>query len=302
MGQINRTGTFRGYAIDSGMGETKNGYPQWIAQLQAVEHYAEEKEDWIDWSEYEEKEITGYFVLFGGDGSPTLTAKQVQKALGWSGESFQELNADFSEVPVQFRVEESTYQGETRLKVTWIDSADAEPGRSIQKLDNDAVKKLDAKYAAKLRNLSGGPKPKSVPSKPPVPKPGIPEPALTSDKEAAKVALKEQVTEKAKRGKAAETKAAKREKPKAARPAKPPVPTAKTPAPEPEPDVNVITKNEAYQSCYAQLIESGTATIDQLNKTWLDTIEEQGGEEALDGEGWAAVRNIVLDELREVPI
>ena len=303
MSQINRTGTFRGFAIDSGMGETKNGYPQWVAQLQAIECYDEDTEQWVDWSEYEEKEITGYFVLFGGDGNPTLTAKQIQKALGWSGESFQDLCADFSEAPIQFRIEESTYQGETRLKVTWIDDANAEPGRTIQKLDSAEVKKLDSKYAAALRKLSGGPKPKSVPSKPPVPKPEIPAPA--SDKEAAKAALKEQAAERAKRGKIAEEKAAKREKPKG-RPAKPPIPTAKAPEsesePKSEPDVNVCTKNEAYQSCYAELVEPGTVTLDQLNNTWLTTIEEQGGEETLDGEGWAAVRNIVLDELREVPI
>jgi len=300
---INRTGTFRGVAIDSGMGETKNQYPQWIAQLQAAEYYDEDSEQWVDWSEYEEKEITGYFVLFGGDGNPTLTAKQIQKALGWSGESFQDLNADFSEVPVQFRVEESTYNNETRLKVTWIDSADAEPGRSIQKLDNDAVKKLDAKYAAKLRKLSGGPTPKSVPAKPPVPKPETPAPTTESsaEKEAAKAALKEQAAEKAARGKKAEAKAAKREKP-TARPAKPPVPKT-APASTSEPDINVITKNEAYETCYTQLVEPGIATVDQLNDVWLKTIEEQGGEEALDGEGWAVVRNVVLDELKEeVPI
>lgn len=300
MSQINRTGTFRGVAIDSGMGETKNGYPQWVAQLQAAEYYDEDTEQWVDWSEYEEKEISGYFVLFGGDGNPTLTAKQVQKALGWSGESFQDLNADFSEILIQFRVEESTYNNETRLKVTWIDSADAEPGRSIQKLDNDAVKKLDAKYAAKLRALSGGPKPKSVPGKPPVPKPEIPTPTTPeSDKKAA---MKEQVAEKAKRGKAAEAKAAKREKPKN-RPTKPPVP--KVPESEPETTDNTgdtCTKNEAYQGCYTELVEPGIATIDQLNDTWLTTIESQGGEETLDGEGWAAVRNIILDELREAPV
>jgi len=300
MSQINRTGTFRGYPIDSGMGKTKNEFPQWIAQLQAVEYYDEDIQQWVDWSEYAEKEITGYFVLFGSDGNPTLTAKQIQKALDWSGESFQSLVVDFSGTLIQFRVEESTYNNETRLKVTWIDSADAEPGRSLQKLDGTEVKKLDSKYAAALRKLSGGPKPKSVPSKPPVPKPET----LASEPETdRKAVMKTAIEEKAARGKAAEAKAAKREKPKD-RPAKPPVPTAKASEPA-EASTNTYTKNEAYQDCYTQLVEPGIVTINQLNDTWLntiETIEEQGGEEALDGEGWATVRNIILDELREVSI
>ena len=303
MSQINREGTFRGYAIEKGVAESKGGFPQFVARLQGIEFYDEDTEQWVDWTQYEENEANGYFVLFGGDGEPTLSAKQVQKAFGWSGESFSELDeADYSETLVQFRTEYRTYQEKTLLQVTWIDEANAEPGRKLRKLDSTELKKLDSKFVAKLRKLSGGPKPKSVPSKPPVPKPEIPPPAL--DKEAAKAALKEQTAERAKRGKIAEEKAAKREKPKVGRPTKPPVPTPTAPetAAEPESDINVCTKNEAYQSCYAELVEPGTITIDQLNNTWLTTIEEQGGEETLDGEGWAAVRNIILDELREVPI
>jgi hypothetical protein len=303
MSQINREGTFRGYAIEKGVAESKGGFPQFVVRFQGREFYDEDTEQWIDWSEYEENEIVGYFVLFGGNGEPTLTAAQIQKAFGWSGESFSELDeANYSETLVQFRTEYRTYQENTTLQVTWVDEANAEPGRKLRKLEKAEISKIDAKYAAALRKLSGGPKPKSVPSKPPVPKPETPPPA--SDKEAAKAVLKEQAAEKAKRGKIAEEKAAKREKPKVGRPAKPPTPTPTAPetVTEPESDINVCTKNEAYQDCHARLVEPGIATIDNLNNTWLTTIESLGGEEALDGEGWASVRNIVLDELREVPV
>jgi len=313
MSQINREGTFRGYAIEKGVAESKGGFPQFVARLQGIEFYDEDTEQWVDWTQYEENEANGYFVLFGGDGEPTLSAKQVQKAFGWSGESFSELDeADYSGTLIQFRTEYRTYQEKTLLQVTWIDEANAEPGRKLRKLDSTELKKLDSKFVAKLRKLSGGPKPKSVPSKPPVPKPETPSPEATptaAAKEAAKAALKEQAAEKAKRGKIAEEKAAKREKPKVGRPKKPPVPTAPpaTTLEEVEDAIgdtssDTCTKNEAYQACYARLVEPGVATIDGLNNTWLATIESLGGEEALDGEGWASVRNIVLDELREVPI
>ena len=315
MSQINREGTFRGYPIKGVINYSPGGHTQWIADFQAVECYDEDMEQWVDWSGYEESEMRGWFILFDKDVSrePYLNAKQLQKALGWSGESFNELDgAGYAETLVQFRVESDTYNGKTKLKITWIDEANAVPGRKLEGLDKSEISKIDAKYAAALRKLSGGPKPKSVPSKPPVPKPETPSPEATptaAAKEAAKAALKEQAAEKAKRGKIAEEKAAKREKPKVGRPKKPPVPTAPpaTTLEEVEDAIgdtssDTCTKNEAYQACYARLVEPGVATIDGLNNTWLATIESLGGEEALDGEGWASVRNIVLDELREVPI
>ena len=284
MGQIDRTGTFLGYPIDSGMGETKNGYPQWMAQLRGVELYDEDTEQWIDWSEYDVNEITGYFVLFGKDDKPTLTAKQIQKALGWSGESFQDLNADFSEVPVQFRVEESTYQGETRLKVTWIDNANAEPGRTIQKLDNAAVKSLDAKYAAALRNLSGGPKPKSVPAKPPIQKPDLPAPAV--DKESAKATIKQEMEEKAARGKAAETKAKKKPGPK---PKTKPQPPKTTTAKE------TCTLEQAWEAVYAAKPEN--MSDDDLGTRWLETIDKYGDQDTLSPAEWVVVRDEMISNL-----
>ena len=43
-----------------------------------------------------------------------------------------------------------------------IDHFDAEPGRSVNKLDPAEVKSLDAKYSKFFRNRSGEKKPKTV--------------------------------------------------------------------------------------------------------------------------------------------
>lgn len=285
MSQINRTGTFRGYPIDSGVSESSGGCGQWIAQLQAVEEYSAEIEGWVDISETEEVEITGYFILFSKNNDATLTAKQLQKALGWSGISLQDLRADFSEVPVQFRVEESTYQGETRLKVTWIDNADAEPGRSIQKLDNDDVKKLDAKYAAALRKLGGGPKPKSVPAKPSISKPEMPAPAV--DKESAKAALKAEMEKRAARSKAAEAKSKKKPGPKP----KTQPPKAVTENPDPEP-IETSTLEQAWEAVYAAKPE--VMSDDDLGTKWLEVIDKYGDQDTLSPAEWAVVRDEVI--------
>lgn len=163
MSQITKTGTFRGVVLDAGMATTKNGFPQWVAQLEATEYYDEETKQWVNWTPYEEKYITAYAILFGGEGKPLLSYVQLQKALGWSGISFSELaTMDYTQVKIQWRVETNLYEGNTTLQVRWIDVYDAEPGRTIQKLDPDKVKELDAKYANALRQASGGPKPKKV--------------------------------------------------------------------------------------------------------------------------------------------
>ena len=172
MGQISREGTYRGVASDSGVGLTTNGFPQFVAQISALEFYDFDEKVWLDWSGQDE-EISGYFCLFGSSNKPTLSAKQVQKALGWSGQSFSELNeANYEAVPFQFRVEEHEYQGDTTLQVSWIDAYDATPGRQVQKLDADAAKKLDKLFTAQLKAF-GGTKVVSAPAvqgKPAVPK------------------------------------------------------------------------------------------------------------------------------------
>jgi len=276
MSQIDRTGTFLGYPVDSGIGETKkSSLPQWVASLKAVKYYDEDTEQWVDWSEYAETDITGYFVLFDKSGKPTLNAAQIQKATGWSGLSLQDLNTDYSQTLVQFRVEENTYEGKTSLQVSWIDHADAEPGRSIQKLEPEDVKKLDSKYAAALKKLSGGPKPKSVPEKPPIPK--LQKPV---DKEAVKAKLKAQTEEKANRAKAAEAKANKQAPPK------PAAPKAKQ---------ETCTLNDAWEVVYAA---KGDMSDDDLGTVWLETIDKYGDQDTLTGEEWVQVRNEVLGQIQ----
>ncbi len=155
MGLVSRIGTFRGVATDSGVALSTGGFPQFVANISALEIYDFDEKEWVDWSGQDE-EITTYQVLFGGNGKPTLSAKQLQKALGWSGQSFQELNdANYEAVPFQFRVEEHEYNDNVTLQVTWIDEYDAVPGRHVQKLDADGVKKLDKLFATQLKGLGG---------------------------------------------------------------------------------------------------------------------------------------------------
>ncbi len=168
---IYREGTFKAKNINHGVSTTKNGYPQFVAKFSAIEIWDEEEGVWVDWSEYDQQ-ITGYSVLFGGKGE-TLTCQQLKKALGWDGQSFTTLDSgDYSDVIVQIRVEEQTYEDKTSLQIAWIDEETAAPGTSVKKLDKAGLSALDAQYAKLLK--AGGKKaaPATAPKK--TTKPTIP--------------------------------------------------------------------------------------------------------------------------------
>lgn len=169
MSLIKQAATFRGIVSDKAVSLSTGGFPQLVMSLQTTEMYDPDLQEWVDWSEDEENETTAYLILFGGNGEATRSAKQIMKVLGWSGESFQELDELEIGGPIQFRTKENEYQGKISYQVAWIDVHDAEPGSSMKRLDKDELKRLDAKHATGLRKISGGPKPKSVPAAPPKP-------------------------------------------------------------------------------------------------------------------------------------
>ncbi len=168
MSNINQPGIFRGDILDRGLGVSSGGYPQLMLSLRAAEKYDEQNGVWLPW-DCEESEATAYLVLFGKNNKPTLNARQCMTALDWDGASFASLQENKSVTQIQFRMEASEYEDVTRIKVAWIAPYDADPRRSINKLDASDVKKLDAQFAAALKTIGGGPRPKTAaPVAPPV--------------------------------------------------------------------------------------------------------------------------------------
>ncbi len=152
MGLINQPGIYKCRVVDHGLAKSSGGWPQWVAQFEAVEAYDKEGDVWLDWAGEEENEIKGFFVLIGKNGE-TLGVKQITTSTEWDGVSLIELGAmDFSEVIVQLRIEPNTYKEKTTLQISWMDHEDAVPGGSVQKLDADGVKKLQAEFGHLLVN------------------------------------------------------------------------------------------------------------------------------------------------------
>ena len=180
MGLINRTGTFRGVVTEHGIGKTrKSDYPQLILALQAVEFWDEDESVWVDWSAEEECQINAYLVLFGGDDKVMFHTDACIKTFGWDAVSFTSLDncIEDGETKLQFLVAENEYEGNVTLQVSRIDHWDAEPGKTLQKLDADDLKDLDKRYALPLKKVAGVKpvKPKGAPAVPKV-KPKAEEP------------------------------------------------------------------------------------------------------------------------------
>lgn len=278
---IDRAATFRGNILEHGVGLTTNEFPQMIAKLQAEEIYDEDEKTWVNLAEagIGETNITAYLVLFGGNGKETLTSKQVQKVTGWDGLSFLTLNdADLSQIKIQFRVEEHTYEGKESLQVAWIDEYNAEPGRTIRRLDAEGLKQLDAKYGLR------GNKPAPVKVQPVNLPPKI-GPKLLPNCETSEV--KQPGTIKVKG--------------KPSRPGKPVTKIEKPPVPLEEGEVGSCTKQEAWDAVCEVLPTDRTPEIDQkLAVAWQNAVKKFGGgkpQELLGENEWFAVKDFVVAQI-----
>jgi len=171
--RIDRVGTFRAQAVDWALAK-----PEWVPQLavvcKLVEFYDEQDGEWVDWSQYDMQE-TAYFCLFGTNKKtkelePTLSCEQVMGVFDWSGESFADLAVyDPGDLVFQVRSGVNTYEAAKHpFQIEWLVEADADPTRSLKKLDAEGVKALDNEFASLL---SGIKKPKAAASaKKPKPK------------------------------------------------------------------------------------------------------------------------------------
>lgn len=157
---IDTLGTFIGIIEDSGVSTTKNGFPQSVLRLKAMQKYIDQPNElehfkltepgYVDWSSFDE-EITAFLVLFKNaevfnDETKLLNYDQLQSATGWDGTEFDSLaNGNLVGKSILFRVEENEYQGKVRKQVSWIDNETASATRQLKSLDAAGIKALSSK-------------------------------------------------------------------------------------------------------------------------------------------------------------
>ncbi|MCP4541687.1 MAG: hypothetical protein GY832_31530 [Chloroflexi bacterium] len=274
MSQIDRTGNFRGKIVDRGVGTSSGGFPQAILQLEADQMWDTENGVWIDW-EYDVRETIAYLILFGKNGKPTASARQLMKALGWDGVAFIDIQENEKlKDEIQWQMGENTYEGNTTIRCQWIDAYDAVPGRKVNKLEKSDIAALQAKYAGGLAKLSGGPKAKAAP---PAEAPTAPVQNPTPPVEAAPIAEP----------------AAPAGPPQAA-PTDPPAspdPPAPTPPATEKPKRSrkkAIDMGAAWAECFAAGKAAGKTDVEVTN-IWTELVKAAGGNDAV-GKNWTPIK------------
>lgn len=287
---VDRTGTFRGRIVSHCVNKTDPGeWPQWVAQLLALEFYDEEERVWVDWSEYDVNEITAYLVLFGSKGEVVLNNQQIKKVTGWDGLSWYNSpdgleNLDLSEAGIQFRVVDDEFNGKIKKKVTWVNEYDAEPGHTtIRKLKPDEAKALEAQYAKYLK--ATGKKAAPVKAK-----------AGTKPQSPGKVTAKG-VEPTQKRGPVTKRGG----KDPLGPPTSQPTEQAKTPAPPvpPADDLpdGVSSKEEAWETIYE--MKAKEVTDEQIANAWQNTLKEVAPgveQKKITPHQWYLIREKMLDK------
>jgi len=151
--------------------QSKDGKPpSWACQFKIVEGPGDQG-GWDDWSTYD-FELTGYFYFIKNDRTPNAkTIDSMKAALGWDGVDIAWLNdADFSKTLVQIDVKSEVYNGESKLKVAWLNPHDYSGGGNLEKMDASVLKTVSAQWGSSLR-ANAGPaqtRPTSPPARPPL--------------------------------------------------------------------------------------------------------------------------------------
>jgi len=174
MTQIDQAGAYRGKVTAHSVGVTsKKGCPQLILQFKAQERYVDtpalqahfglEAPGWVDYSTFDQS-LTDYLVLFNdaddfSEDTANFNYEQVQRALGWDGTSFDDLNDGTTFLNKVFvaRLKQDSYKDVERIVIDSIDSADAEPYRGLRSVDPDKLKDLNSKLKG-IKKKAAGPK------------------------------------------------------------------------------------------------------------------------------------------------
>ena len=289
--QLDRPGTFRGLPLDWGVSETRNKYPQFVSKIKAMEFYDETGEltenkepGWVAW-DYD-MEITAFLCLYtqkDGQWVELMSVDQCKKALGWDGLSFETLaNGNYAETMILFRVESENYEGKDRLKVQWIDKADANPIRQLPKYDATKLKGLSEKFAGVLKGAAPSPAkaPASAPGAGPKAGPAVPPKGKPGPKPKAKCVAC-QGTGKASNGQPCPI--------CNAAPSGPPsVSTPPTTMPE--------TKDLAWAAC--ESLKAATVTDEKLAEVWIAEATKIGkAEDQFTPSDWKTLKDAVLAQV-----
>lgn len=148
----NREGRFLAVIQDVGISETGNP-PKCTVAITFNLTQERRGDAWAS-VENEAMSISGYFYLETNSGGLNeFTVKTFREALAWDGRNIEHLTT-VAGAEVQLTLAFEEYQGKSRIKVKYLNSATWEGGAVAH--DADAMKRAQSRLGSKLRALPGG--------------------------------------------------------------------------------------------------------------------------------------------------
>ena len=264
MSLINAEGFYHGVIVDNVFNQSTGGFPQEVWTLIADEVYDEETDSYLPW-DANNAEIKAYLILIDSKDKETKTGQQVKKITGWDDGNFNTLDdMVLTDMRIGFRVGYGNGDYADVLGVSWVDTIDAPPFRTVQKCTKEEVAALQQRYASTLASNKAPTKPVSAKA-----------PAKTPAKAPIKPKTKGMI------------------KPKA--PAKP-----KPTAPKvPKTTVGKCSADDAYQACYS--LKRDDVTDDQLNEKWHEAVAAVNADESkISEQEWFQIKEGLLKEVSKV--
>lgn len=148
-----RPGDYRGIIVDYGVKDFDGGSVAIAVTARLDEYRDPETGEWTDWSPYD-IEAEGMIFVIKKDGQPNESqVEALVKHANWPGTLESAADKTWEPTQCQFSVEEDTYKGNTRFRISWINDWDSVGGGAFA--SPEKVKQLANQHGAKLRALAG---------------------------------------------------------------------------------------------------------------------------------------------------
>ena len=120
-----------------------------------------DNDEWMDWSGYEDHEVSGDWYIIGKGGNVNQTGiDQLVRSMGWDG-NIDSLGGPPPNVVVQITVKADEWRGQVRFRGEWMNPGDYQITGAA---DPETVAAVQTKYGSLLRAAAA-----AVPHEDPVP-------------------------------------------------------------------------------------------------------------------------------------
>lgn len=182
---VDRAGTFRGNINEYGLKEAESGSVAVTIRVYLTEYWDDVNKTWMEWHEYDQEANGDIWIVKKDKTLNQFAADSLIKNAAWDGDIESIQNSKWHPTPIQVVVKEDTYNGETRLKIAFVNEHGRTPGGLGANMSPEKAKQLQAQFGASLRALAGNvkreSKPNGAPKAPPPRQYAPPPPAKTGE-------------------------------------------------------------------------------------------------------------------------